>query len=95
MPNGLLLQWGAATINNGYASFAFPTAFTTVCRVFPVVRDVWGDGGHIPVAYPDLSLETVTHNHLTAGGAMCRQVNGSSGVTPINSGTLDWFAIGY
>ena len=96
MPNGLLLQWGTVTSDkNGFAGWTYPTAFTKVCKVFTTMRDEWGVNDHIPISFPDLAAETKNHNHLTSGAAMCRQVNGNSGVTYINGGTLDWFAIGY
>lgn len=96
LQNGLLLQWGTAISDKtGYASFTYPTAFTKVCKLFTILRAEWGTGDNIPVAFPDLGQETVSHNNLTVGGVICRQVNGSSGVTPINGGTCDWFAIGY
>lgn len=95
LQNGLLLQWGTAISKTGYAGWTYPTAFTKVCKLFTTLRDVWGANDHIPIAYPDLSLETETHNNLTIGGAMCRQVNGGSGVYFIDGGTCDWFAIGY
>ena len=96
MPNGLLLQWGTVTSDkNGFAGWTYPTAFTKVCKVFTTMRDNWGVNDHIPLAFPDLAAEMQNHNHLTVGAAMCRQVNGASGVTYINGGTCDWFAIGY
>ena len=96
MPNGLLLQWGTATSDkNGFAGWTYPTAFTKVCKVFTTIRDNWGPNDHIPLSFPDLAAEMQNHNHLTVGAAMCRQVNGASGVTYINGGTCDWFAIGY
>lgn len=96
LQNGLLLQWGTAISDKtGYASFTYPTAFTKVCKLFTILRAEWGTGDNIPVAFPDLGQETVSHNNLTVGGVICRQVNGSSGVTHINGGTCDWFAIGY
>lgn len=96
LQNGLLLQWGTAISDKtGYASFTYPTAFTKVCKLFTILRAEWGTGDNIPVAFPDLGQETVSHNNLTVGGVICRQVNGSSGVTHVNGGTCDWFAIGY
>ena len=96
MPNGMLIQWGTVTSDkNGFAGWTYPTAFTKVCKVFTTMRDNWGVNDHIPLAFPDLAAEMQNHNHLTVGAAMCRQVNGASGVTYINGGTCDWFAIGY
>ena len=95
LQNGLLLQWGTAISDkNGYAGLTYPTAFTKVCKLFTIARDGWGDIGHFPVAYPDSAYETTTHNQLTKGGVISRQVIGTTGVSPF-SGTCDWFAIGY
>lgn len=95
MPNGLLVQWGITNIDNGYAIATYPTAFTTDSTVFSNVIAAWENPGYVPIAYYDISVRDNPVLRLTRCGFMCRQVNGTSGVSDIASGSLFWLAIGY
>ena len=95
MPNGMLVQWGITNIENGYVLATYPTAFTTDCTVFSNVIAAWENPGYVPIAYFDINVRDNPVVRLTKCGFMCRQVNGTSGVSNIASGSLFWLAIGY
>lgn len=95
MPNGMLVQWGTTNINNGYADVTYPTAFTTDSTAFSNVIAAWENPGYAAIAYHDITVSNHPVLRLTKCGFMCRQVNGTSGVSDIVSGSLFWLAIGY
>ena len=95
MPNGMLVQWGTTNINNGYADVTYPTAFTTDSTAFSNVIAAWENPGYAAIAYHDIAVSKHPVLRLTKCGFMCRQVNGTSGVSDIASGSLFWLAIGY
>lgn len=91
LQNGLLLQWGTISgSKQSYAQITFPTAFTKVKKVFPVVVDVWRSDGWAPVIY------TVPEDsNMSKQGIVCRQINGTEGPSILENWTANWFAIGY
>ena len=95
MPNGILVQWGITNINDGYAQAIYPTAFTTDSTAFSNVIAGWENPGYAAIAYHDIAVSNHPVLRLTKCGFMCRQVNGTSGVSDIASGSLFWLAIGY
>ena len=95
MPNGMLVQWGITNIENGYADVTYPTAFTTDSTVFSNVIAGWENPGYVPIAYHDIAVRNHPVLRLTKCAFMCRQVNGTSGVSNIASASLFWLAIGY
>ena len=95
MPSGLLIQWGISNIDRGYTDATYPTAFTTNCTVFSNVIAAWENSGYAAISYYNLGVRNNPALRLTRCGFMCRQVNGTSGVSDIASGSLFWLAIGY
>lgn len=91
LQNGLLLQWGTISgSKQSYAQITFPTAFTKVKKVFPVVVDVWHSDSWVPVIYA-----TSDDTSMTKQGIFCRQINGTEGPSVMENWTANWFAIGY
>lgn len=91
LQNGLLLQWGTISgSKQSYAQITFPTAFTKVKKVFPVVIDTWRSDGWVPVIYA-ASDDT----NMSKQGIFCRQINGTEGPSILENWTANWFAIGY
>lgn len=85
LTNGLILQWGKASIEAGYSSGAgyFPIAFPEKC--FFVVANPWITQGHNYSISSPLGLLIKDNTHFT------------SQTWEVNNGKVEytWFAIGY
>lgn len=92
MPNGLLLQWGHLMSDTGSQGWAvFPTAFTKQCIFLPTMSAEWISGVFAPIVFAWSHL----NDHLDGRSFYCRQINGNSGVSDLNTWQVDWLAIGY
>lgn len=91
-PSGLMIQWGLAVSNNSYyGRISFPTAFTKDCVFIPSIILPWTKYDFVPVVYTD----TLYDKNLSQKGFFCRQINGTSGVTPLETWNVAWVAMGF
>ena len=92
LSNGLLIQWGLKqSENSSYGQIFYPTTFTQKCFFYPVLLQAWTSEGFAPIVYGDWGDNLNLFSH----GFHCRQMNGTSGVTDLNTWNIAWLAIGY
>ena len=92
MPNGLLLQWGHLMSNTSSQGWAvFPTAFTKQCIFIHTMSTKWTSATFSPIVF----AESEFNDNLVKRTFYCRQIDGNSGGSPLNTWQVDWLAIGY